>query len=319
MIGSDDLFNAINHFIEHRQLKGVSPGSIMLYRLWLRLWCEWRIQNGLSLTVHDVTLNDLRRFFLYLRNDHILRSSSTAKPRRGLAPASIASIWSVIRSFWLYLEQEHVLQEEQSGYFRGGRLPKPEVPIEIRPTYSSTAFQSYVHACELEQTKEKRSRSKAILFMLYDTGMRVSELCGMRDEDLDMIYCQARIIGKKQKQRYVFWSPSTSEVLAQYLQARLPRSDGLLFGITSSAVRKLIRRLAKRTGVPFPKRAPVHALRHTYAHRALRKGIDGMHLKQIMGHADASTTLRYVLEHPDDLRSICQCLWQNDETHSILT
>jgi site-specific recombinase XerD len=215
--------------------------------------------------------------------------------------------------FWI---EEDLLTDRQMAFFARGRVPAPKVPQEIRPTYDPLVLAALLGADGPKPRLEAAARDKAIIHLLHDSGMRVAELCGLRDQDMRYAERQAVVTGKGKKQRYVFWTEATHAALESYLPLRPGDAGGPLFravgrggrggksfgqGINPDMVRAMLVRRAARAGVELPA-AAVHALRHTFAHRFLDQGGDGLYLQQILGHESIVTTMRYVRENPTGLR-----------------
>jgi site-specific recombinase XerD len=268
----------IQMFMDHRRGKGVSPATLDLYARWFELWQRWRRGQQLPEQINRVEIAELRRFFVYLATEHVPHQGSTRRPAAhqvGMAPASRDSAWRLLRTLWNFLARERVLSEEQRDYFRDDRVPRPRVPQRIRPVYSEQTVELLVQTCQLDHSEEEETRNQAILLLLLESGMRVAELAGLRDEDLDLGERQARIIGKGDRQRWVFWDDRAHAALSRYLRVRRGHRGGAVFrgigskndgdAMSTDAIRAMVRRLAERAGAQLPAGAPIHALRHTFA------------------------------------------------------
>lgn len=139
-------------------------------------------------------------------------------------------------------------------------------------------------------------RDNLVLELFLATGCRVSEVVGMRVEEIDMETGSVKVLGKGQKERIVFFSDRALEYLERYLNGR--REGAVILslraphqGIKKNALENIIRAIAKRAGIT--KRVFPHLLRHTFATRALNKGMPLPTLCDIMGHASTETTRIY--------------------------
>lgn len=311
------IADAIELFLSHRQLKGVSSATLGIYRHWLTVWVEWRAKSNLATQIPAVGIDDLRAFFHYLAKDHIPHQHNTKRPpakKRGLEPSSSAGCWRVLRAFWRFLADEGALVGDQARYFTGDRIPCPRVPVQVREACDRDSLDALLAACGDRLDDEESVRNRVILLLLYESGMRVSELCRLRDHEIRIGQETALVTGKGNKQRWAFWGPRGTEALLRYLRVRRgPIGGPLIRGVstrnngnamTRDAVRACLKRLAKRAGVKLPAGAPVHWFRHGFAHAALDAGLDVSQLAQLLGHADIETTMRYVREHPGRLRDI---------------
>ena len=179
------------------------------------------------------------------------------------------------------------------GYIR--RNPMATVdPIkyvaEIREALSPREMEKMRIACGTN------IRDNAVLELFLATGCRVSEVVNMDLGNLDLQAGYVKVIGKGQKERIVFFSERALEYLEQYLGDR--RSGPVILssraphqGLKKNALENIIRRIAKRAGLG--KRVFPHLLRHTFATRALNKGMPLPTLCDIMGHASIETTRIY--------------------------
>lgn len=310
------IVDAIASFLGHRELKDVSTATLDIYRHWLTVWVTWRTARDLPLQVPAIHVDDLRAFFHYLAKDHIPHERNPKRPSaktRGLAPASSAGCWRVLRALWRYLADEGKLSGDQVRFFTGSRIPCPRVPEQVREACSRDTLDTLLVACG-DAVDEESARNRVILLLLYESGMRVSELCRLCDHEIRIGQDTALVHGKGRKQRWVYWGPRSTEALLRYLRVRRgPIGGPLIRGVSSrnsgkamtrDAVRARLKRLAKQAGVKLPAEAPVHFLRHGFAHAALDAGLDVSQLAQLLGHADIDTTMRYVREHPRRLREI---------------
>lgn len=314
-----ELDDAITRFLAFRRLRNLSDGTLDRYAQDFRLWTHWRRERNLSPVVTDITLDELRDYFAYLRDEHIPYSTNphrAALDRVGLKASTISGHWKLLHAAWIFWIEEELLTERQMAFFARGRVPAPIVPQEIRPTYDPLILAALLDAHGPKPRAESAARDKAIILLLYDSGMRVAELCGLQDKDMNNVERQAIVTGKGNKQRYVFWTEPTQVALDAYLPLRPGDQGGPLFralgrggrsgksfggGINSDVVRAMLVRRAERAEVRLPA-AAVHALRHTFAHRFLDQGGDGLYLQQLLGHESIVTTMRYVRENPTGLR-----------------
>jgi site-specific recombinase XerD len=313
------LDDAIARFLAFRKLRHLSDGTLDRYAQDFRLWTSWRTRMGHSPILTDITLAELRAFLAYLSDEHVPHSTNPRRApldRVGLKPHTIAGHWKLLHAAWAFWIDEDLLTDRQQAFFMRGRVPSPKIPHEIRPTYEVAQIEALIAADGPKSRPESAARDKAILLLLYDTGMRVSELCGLCDKDMHAAERQAVVHGKGKKQRYVFWTERAQAALDAYLAVRCGVAGGPLLralgtggrarttagqGIGPGVVRDMIERRAARAAQTLPP-AVVHALRHTFAHRFLDHGGDGLHLQQILGHESIVTTMRYVRENPMGLR-----------------
>lgn len=299
---------AIDLFLEGKRLANCAKGTIGLYRRQLERWQAWL--GAPSRNVADLTIDDLRGFFAYLRDDYVSYESgiSSRKPTtKPLTANTLASYHRSLRAFWTFLATEELISPEQQRFFL--RITAPAVPQDPRPVTDEDAMQRLVDACG-DGHSEESARNRAILFMLFEAGMRIGELCALTDAVVNQKKRSARVLrAKGKKHRAVFWQSGAAAALGRYLLLRRgisysPLSDAPLFrgcsirnnggAITSDLVRATIKRIAKAANLRVPKGAPLHSLRHGFAHAALENGAQLTDLADLLGHSDLETTRIYL-------------------------
>ena len=230
--------------------------------------------------------------------------------RRGLATRSAARALSAVRSFYRYLQEHHGLT---NNIARAAKVPKLEKRL---PTYMDQA-----QTGRLFEWAESRAggdefgptRDLAILELFYSTGIRLSELCGINLEDLDLLSDQVKVRGKGRKERIVPVGSRAVLALRRYLNpgssvVARPRTDR-----RAVFVSRLGKRLAPR-GVQRIIHAMldgiggdglrVHSLRHTFATHMLDAGADLRAVQELLGHASLSTTQIYTHTSVERLKKV---------------
>ena len=161
---------------------------------------------------------------------------------------------------------------------------------EVREALNSREVEKMRIACG------SNIRDNLVLELFLATGCRVSEIVGMRVDEMDLDNGCVKVLGKGQKERVVFLSDRALEYLDRYLDGR--RSGPVILsiraphqGLHKNALENIVRAIAKRAGIT--KRVFPHLLRHTFATRALNKGMPLPTLCDILGHASTETTRIY--------------------------
>lgn len=176
-------------------------------------------------------------------------------------------------------------------------LPKCKgLPCKLRDSLSDDQLDFFK-----EKVQQLPNPAKTILLLLPETGMRISEICNLRRSE----YTRKQNIqgflfrGKRNKQRFIPLNSTAQSIMTAYLNST--DEDELLFPsymgkpITPANIRRYTRKLCKEND-EFTELSP-HILRHTFATRALKKGMDLKTLQVLLGHSDIQTTSRYL--HPD--------------------
>lgn len=293
---------AISAFLEHRHDR-VEESSLKTYDFWLHRWSAWRSKRRFSPELSAVTLDELKKYF---------RSMSYQE----LAPASKDATWRVLKALWRLLDRRGHITPEQQSFFGPDGLAQPRIPDEIRPIYEQTTLDKLIAACE-SCDPEQESRNRAIILLLWESGMRAGELCSLTDDKTDLARRRAVIDGKSdgkgKRQRWVYWDEPGATELARYIGHRRGQAGGKLFrnlkdgsGLTSQAIRLMLKRAAKRAGVTLIKGGPVHSIRRTFAHETLDAGAGDLELQQLLGHASIVSTTRYTRKNPEQLQKVYQ-------------
>jgi integrase/recombinase XerC len=218
-----------------------------------------------------------------------LRGFIAAQHRRGLAPRSLQRLLSVCRSFFKYLLREGRLTRDPSAALRA-----PKAPRKLPQMLDADEMAQLV---QVEGDAPLERRDRALLELFYSSGLRLSELCGLRWRDLDLDEGMARVRGKGDKTRVV---PVGSHALAA-LRAWRPhtanQADAPVFAgrggmpISARAVQVRVKQLAQRQGIW--KRVHPHLLRHSCASHVLESSGDLRGVQELLGHADIATTQIY--------------------------
>jgi site-specific recombinase XerD len=160
-------------------------------------------------------------------------------------------------------------------------------------------------------------RDRAILRMLFSTGMRVSELCSMDRDKIDVKRGELSVLGKGRKIRLVFLSEDAKDYIAQYIAKRTDVDEALFiripkngtFGkdsdlrLTTRSVQRIVRKYATQAGIMGKSVSP-HTLRHSYATDLLRNGADIRSVQAMLGHSSVTTTQIYTHVTDTQLREI---------------
>ncbi len=156
-------------------------------------------------------------------------------------------------------------------------------------------------------------RNIAVVELLFASGMRVSELCNLRNKDVDMKNGEVRIIGKGDKERIIYiGQPETLQALHRWLELENEacKSQAPFFtnrlhrGLSTQSVRRMIRHIIATTGID--KHVTPHTFRHTFATLLLEEDVDVRYIQSLLGHSSIATTQIYTHVNMNKQRQILQ-------------
>jgi integrase/recombinase XerC/integrase/recombinase XerD len=216
----------------------------------------------------------------------------------------VLTYYARLKTFFAYLVKNDCLDVSP--------LASLERPVcredEIQP-FSRTDLNALLHAAS--QSYEAR-RNKAILLFLLDTGLRASELCRLRMEDVDPVSRNVCVLGKGNKRRTVCIGDEATRALLAYLNECDHRPEEVLFfswdktdcrdPLSRSGLLQLIHRLGKAAGIKGVRCSP-HTMRHTFAVEYLRNQGDNFSLQKFLGHTSLEMCRRYLALAQADLEA----------------
>jgi site-specific recombinase XerD len=206
---------------------------------------------------------------------------------------------------------EQVLKKEKFFW----EIPRPKRPMQLPKLLNRNELTRLFNAAE-------NKKHKALLFTVYSSGMRVSEVTHLKLADIDSERMQIHIErAKGKKDRYVNLSPALLGILRKYISEIKPRPRVYLFeseqtgtAYPSRTVQQIFQNAKKKAGII--KEVGIHSLRHSYATHLLDKGTDIHYIKELLGHHNIKTTERYLhvsQRKLSDIGSPFDDLW-NEET-----
>ncbi len=260
---------------------------------------------------------DLKAFYAYLEPQGVAPEKASHLHIRGflgvqsvtLAPASRARRLAGIKAFFQFLTRRKVIEVNPAR-----RVKTPKLPQRLpRAVPVDEAF-ALMEAPDAE--KVLGLRDMAMLEVLYGGGLRVSELCGLSLEDLDVRARTVRVLGKGNKERIcplhegaiaavVTWMERRGELLVKPAKKQDPTALFLNFRGGRLTTRSVERHLDKYvTQLGLNRKMSPHALRHSFATHLLAGGADIRSIQELLGHASLSTTQRYTAVSFEQLQSV---------------
>lgn len=277
--------------------RGLAENTLVSYRMDLADYQAFSRKEGLN----PLSEAGRRAIMLYLLK----------LKKEGRAPATISRRLAALRTFYRYLLNEGVLAQDPTN-----NLESPRVYEKLPHVLNVEEVEKLLNQPRV--TDPAGLRDRAMLELLYATGIRVSELITLDLEHLDLQHSFIRCLGKGSKERLVPFGSVASRFATVYLQRGRPRliKDRLTpalfvnrrgFRLTRQGFWKIMKKHALQAGIT--REIHPHTLRHCFATHLLENGADLRSVQELLGHADISTTQIYTHLTRTKLREIY------DETH----
>ena len=224
--------------------------------------------------------------------DHLLIRAFLARlHRQGLKTSSAARKLATLRTFFRYLCREGVLERNPARALLSPRLEK-RIPTHLDERDVALLI-------EMPGIGAPAVRGRAILELLYATGIRCAELVGLDMAEIDLSARMIRVLGKGRKERIVPFGSRAATAIEQYLPIRQlgkPQTDALFVNarggrLTDRSIRMLVAKRVKAAALA--RRVSPHTMRHSFATHLLERGADLRAIQELLGHARLSTTQKY--------------------------
>ncbi len=274
------LAASVAAFLKHLEAeRNASPHTIRAYGSDLQQFSAF-----MGRTFETVALADI---------DHlVIRSYLSKLHQAGVSKTSAARKLAALRSFFRYLCREGVLVQNPARVLLSPRTER-RIPTRLEEAHVGAIV-------ELEGDEVGARRSRALLELLYATGVRCSELVAIDLSELDLSTRLVRVLGKGRKERLVPFGTAAQRALESYIAVRgnlNPATDALFVNrsggrLTDKSVRRLLQR--RLVDVALNQKVSPHTLRHAFATHLLERGADLRSIQELLGHASLSTTQRYI-------------------------
>jgi len=279
------------------------------------------VEKGASGNTVAAYKNDLQQFDSYLSGTHangkvrdweklerdVIVDYLLALRRKNYAEATVARKVAAIKSFFQYLQAEGTIRRNPAESLESPRvgrsLPKPLSVTEVDELLEQP----------LKRNTPEAKRDRAMLELLYATGLRVTELVSLDMDDINMSGPYVRCMGKGSKERTIPIHEQASGAVADYLndgRATLvkARKESALFvnrrgeRLTRQGFWLILKQYAKEANIATP--VTPHTLRHSFATHMLRGGMNLRHVQELLGHANISTTQVYTQIANEHVRQV---------------
>lgn len=283
----------VEAFLQDLMRAGKSPKTAAGYRKDLADFVAWvEGRYGEAFDPKAVLPEDVRDY-----RQHLLAV-------RGAAPATVNRRLAAVRAFFNFLTARGEVAANPAARIGGVRMTRPAPRALSGPE---------LRRLLREARRAANPLHRAVVVVLLNTGLRASELCGLKLSDLQLSPRRGRLVvrGKGEKVREVPLNAGAREALEEWLSVRPAAADDRLFvgrrgPLTPSGVWRIVTKLARRAGLED---VHPHALRHTFATRLLREaGADLVTVAELLGHEDISTTARYTKPSAEDLEAALERL-----------
>ena len=292
----------VNDFLQYCEVeKNLSQGTIKMYHFYLKEFVVWVSGSSRSdvVSYKEISQDVIRDFRLYL-NRKI--SDKSNKPIRFNTQNRYLT---ALRSFLRYL----IVERGFNSVLAPDKIVLGKTEPRVPKFLNEAQIDDLVRVQDL--SKKSGVRDRAMLELLFSTGMRISELSGLNKDNLSLQIIEKRefaIVGKGRKLRTVYLSDSASKWLKQYLATRkdpfkplfvrysgkiMEENDptGESLRLTPRSIQRMVKKYARMAGLSVD--VTPHVLRHSFATDLLMSGADLRSVQELLGHSDVSTTQIY--------------------------
>ncbi|MHB9154130.1 MAG: site-specific tyrosine recombinase XerD [Endomicrobiales bacterium] len=269
-------------------------------------------EKGLARNTVLAYRSDLKRYARYLGKEALGIDGMTHKglteflwqqKQEGLQPRSLYRLMETLRQFHRFLMAENLIPKDPAV-----NLVPPRIPSKLPARLSVAEVESLLQAASGENEREVRNR--AMLELLYATGLRVSELVGLDLAGVDLALGFVRVTGKGSKERIVPFGSSALKYLRKYLVVRgrrFPQSQGLFLSKLGKKMSRVefwrqLKNYARKAGIT--KTISPHVLRHSFATHLLSGGADLRFVQEMLGHSSIATTQIYTHVDKERLKEL---------------
>ena len=286
---SHKIKDATQSYLINLKVQNRSPRSVYWYTDIFDQFLRWCAEKRLT-RLDQLSGEVLREFFVYLQDKHY----NPQTKKNGLAQSSRAGYFRALRALFNYLVAEEWITQSPMRNIKGINQPKDKVdpfePEEIEKLLSHISRKTFLGI-----------RDYTLIWLLYDTGLRITEALSLTDNDIHLIEMFVQVMGKGGKQRIVPYGLMTRKILHKYLD-RVKRMErltdkvfitrgGLPLGYRAFA--RAMARYGDRAKITRVRVSP-HTLRHTFAIQYLLNGGDVFSLQARLGHESLEMTGKYL-------------------------
>ncbi len=299
----NELSGLIDQFLEYLEIeKNCSKLTLRDYRHYLQVFSDWFSSTLPGKSIEDIDLATIRKYRVFLANKQNEKGETLVRVTQNYYVIAL-------RSFLRFLIKNDFKTLEPS------KIDLPRTESRSLKFLEKDQVDRLVTSCDT--SKEEGLRDRAILELLFSTGLRVSELVSLNHEQVNLERREFGVIGKGRKLRIVFVSDRAADWVKRYLNVRKDNFKPLFirysgkvdeFGsgekmrLTARSVERIVKKYVRRARIPVD--ATVHTLRHSFATDLLRNGADLRSVQEMLGHKNIATTQIYTHITNPQLREI---------------
>ena len=292
------LRSLIGAFVLTKLTEGKSPRTIEFYAENLRRFVWYAENQNWPQDILGITQWHIKAFLGYVAIEKSrwgLRGNGSETSQKRASQATVRHYYNVLKRFYNWLVEEGILGENLMDRIH---VAKPAPPV-ISP-YSQEEIRKMLAICDYDFEHNARflgSRNRAIILVLLDAGLRLSELLAMKLGDIKEENGHIKILGKGRRERIVRVGKTAKWAVDRYLTYRPQNGRQELWlneegkPLNGSGLQSLVKRLKKRAGVDSE--GSIHRFRHTFALEFLRADRNVFNLQYLLGHAELEMVRRY--------------------------
>ena len=283
--------------------EGLSENTIMLTRRAVNYLSSFLLHSGLSIQVEQIGVKEIRSYILYLKGARRFENHPYIKSRdRKLAGHSINCYLRSLSAFWGWLVREGFITDNPFS-----RIKIPKAPRKVITPFSQEQIQSLFQT--IDTSTSTGLRNYTLLLALLDTGARLSEITGLKNNDVDLENRWLKVFGKGSRERRLPIGKRLQAALWKYRlyrpQPATEQIDNLFltkdgWPLTKNRVEAIIKNLGRKAGLQGVRCSP-HTFRHTFCVQFLRNGGNLFSLQQITGHSSLEVLRGYVALAESDI------------------
>lgn len=265
-------------FLDAKKIEGCSERTLQYYQVTVEKLLEWT-----ETPIRKITTDEIRRYLVEYQQINNCSKVTVDNVRRNIS------------SFFSWLEEEDYILKSPMR-----RIHKIKTKQQVKETISDEAIERLRDNC-------KCIRDRAIIDLLYSTGIRVGELVNLNISDVDFEARECIVFGKGDKERRVYFDAKAKLHLQDYLQARTDSNPALFVTLDApytrlkiSGVEIRLRELGRTLNL---EKIHPHKFRRTMATRAIDKGMPIEQVQKILGHSQIDTTMQYAIVNQNNVKT----------------